>query len=48
MIHPNPKTLPVEMLNHKSNSEPPQLKFCHDRATKMLVETSDLKVANHY
>jgi hypothetical protein len=48
MIHLNFKTVPVEMLNHKLNSKPQQLKFFHDRGTKMLVEISDLKATNHY
>jgi hypothetical protein len=48
MIHLNLKTLPVEMLNHKSISELQQLKIWHDRGTKKLVEISLTKIANHY
>jgi hypothetical protein len=48
MIHLNLKTLPVEMLNHKSISESQQFKLRHDRGTKRLVEMTLTKIANHY
>jgi hypothetical protein len=48
MIHLNLKTLPVEMLNHKSMSESQQFKLRHDRGTKRLVEMSSTKIVNLY
>ena len=49
MIHLNLKTVPIEMLNHKSNNEPQQLKLRHNRAMKTFVEISSFaKVTSHY
>lgn len=48
MIHLNLKTLPVEMLNHKSISELQQSKLRRDRGTKKFVEISLTKIAKHY